>query len=55
MKFEWERIAGTPPTERARVFGGWIVRTFDINDCNTETTSEALVFLSDPEHKWRID
>ena len=57
MKFQWEVIedkfnAGS--TYRAKVYGGWIVRVFDTDDCNTEIVSESMVFVPDPEHKWKI-
>ena len=59
MKFEWQRINKPRNTydnitERAKVFGGWIVRTCEINDSNTESTSESMVFIPDPNHEWGI-
>jgi hypothetical protein len=54
MKFMWQRIADTPPTFRAKVFGGWAFRTFDVDDCNCESTTESMIFIPDPEHKWKV-
>lgn len=52
MKFQWEKL--DEECERAKVFGGWILRSRDVNDCNTEYTVESMVFIPDPEHKWAI-
>ncbi len=48
---EWERLgnAGSDPavvTERARVFGGWLVRV------GTSPGSMALAFVPDGEGRW---
>jgi hypothetical protein len=59
MRFDWEKIysnAGSVvgATYRAKVYGGWIVKSFEVNDCNSETTSESMVFVPDPRHEWKI-
>lgn len=61
MKFEWEKICshGDMATMRARVFGGWIVRTV----CWTKEwtanvmrgVAESSVFVPDPKHEWEIE
>jgi len=38
-------------TQRARVEGGWLVRTTIMWSAKP---SVAMVFMSDPEHKWRL-
>ena len=45
MKFEWEELTDT--TWRAKVIGGWIVRT-------TSCSGIAMVFIPDPKHSWEI-
>ncbi len=52
MKFEWEKL--DMECQRAKVIGGWILRSRDINDCNTEYTVESMVFIPDPAYKWKI-
>lgn len=71
MKFEWEVINKKEKfgefidaTERARVIGGWLIRshlvsTFNESDmrsheikyCSTMSTQ----FVHDPNHEWKID
>jgi len=51
FSLEWERLGneGTDPalvTERARVFGGWLVRV------GTLPTAMALSFVPDAEGRW---
>jgi len=50
--FEWENIAGG--VERAPVFEGWIVRSRETDDCNTQYTVESVVFVPDKYHKWKL-
>jgi hypothetical protein len=52
MKFQWEKLNST--TERAKVIGGWVLRSRDVDDCNTQYTVESMVFIPDPEHKWSV-
>ncbi len=59
MKFEWEMLSRNEKhingcvTERAKVIGGWIVRTI-CWDGDYQCQSESSVFIPDPEHKWKI-
>lgn len=53
MKFKWDKIEET--TEIAKVFGGWVIRSRDVDDCNTEYTVESMVFVPDPTHQWKVD
>ena len=51
FSLEWERLGneGSDPalvTERARVFGGWLVRS------GTSPAAMALAFVPDPEGRW---
>ena len=54
MTTDWECITDKtmPPfdTYRTKVPGGWLVRTSEWYSDGCQ--SEALVFLSDPEHEW---
>lgn len=52
MKFVWEKIDAD--TERAMVYGGWLIRSRDIDACNTYYTVESMVFVPDEKHKWKI-
>lgn len=62
IKFEWEciytkvgenKVAGIV-TNRAKVLGGWMVRT--ITWSGTEVhCSESSVFVPDPTHLWEIE
>ncbi len=60
MKFDWEKIkyVGTPNefdlTNRAKVFGGWLVRTI-YHDSNKNVRTDSLVFIPDANHDWKID
>lgn len=61
MKFEWEVLLRFRDcssngffSERAKVFGGWIVRNvFWDNEYNQQ--SESSIFVPDPNHEWRIE
>jgi len=53
MKFEWETLDDT--TKRARVIGGWVLRSKDTDDCNSHYTVESMVFISDPAHLWNTE
>jgi|GEM_PF-6232037 hypothetical protein len=59
MTFRWQQIYshdgfGCGDVYRAKVFGGWLVKSFEVNADNTETTSESMIFVPDPEYKWKI-
>ncbi len=58
FEFEWERIDFQEEeniyyfaTYRAKVIGGWIVRTFDVT-YKTKSSSESMVFIADRDHEW---
>lgn len=56
MEFKWERIYGdshsSSKTFRAKVFGGWIVRSITIDyDFGKEYSS---TFIPDKDHEWVI-
>lgn len=69
MKFSWEKIHVQKDdffwfaTYRAKVIGGWLVRSFDLTkqplvEGAKETnlsTSESCVFVSDQNHLWEVD
>lgn len=52
IKFEWEILDSE--CRRAKVIGGWVLRSRDVDDCNTHYTVESMVFISDPTHQWKI-
>lgn len=58
MKFEWEQIhqrdsqSALDGTQRAKVIGGWLVRTLVLA---TTKTMMQMVFVSDPNHEWKIE
>jgi len=53
MEFKWIQVCEPHAfrTYRAKVFGGWIVRTYDFADI----AACAMVFIPDPKHEWEID
>jgi hypothetical protein len=75
MKFEWEKISDKSEssmdwaaTYRAKVFGGWLIRNFDLTqkysnaisgaagDFNVNlSTSESMVFMPDLNHEWTLE
>lgn len=60
MKFEWENLCtiGDMGTSRAKVIGGWIVRSVAWSKRDHDWTfhlSESSVFVPDPNHEWTIE
>lgn len=60
IKYEWEMMDESHKnfTDRAKVFGGWIVRSFTYEIAGGEDakgTSESMVFVPDPNHEWEIE
>ena len=60
MKFEWEKIDDY--TQRARVLGGWLVKTFEDVAHKTDDGMNdgwdwrvAMAFVPDPNYDWKID
>jgi len=49
ITFEWEQL--TPETQRAKVIGGWLVSRYTQD---VDGVSEAIVFVPDPNHEWRV-
>lgn len=56
LEFKWEDIpdSSVSTTLRAKVIGGWIVRTGYFDPDRDIMTTESTVFISDPDHKWEI-
>lgn len=66
IEFEWEKISEEKEdgvfwfaTYRAKVIGGWLVRTFDLTKQHRGldpalSTSESTVFIADRMHEWQI-
>lgn len=54
-KFHWYYVTheGFERTERAPVFGGWIVKVTDIMEERNLTIS--MVFVPDPLHAWEVE
>jgi len=52
MIFEWELIYSYPgvATNRARVFGGWLVN--NATESPTKAYAESMVFVPDPDYNW---
>jgi hypothetical protein len=48
MENEWEEICSY--TQRLRVYGGWIVRTYDVSGANE--VALAMCFVPDKEYRW---
>jgi hypothetical protein len=46
IKFEWETIGMF--VDRAKVYGGWLVRTYG-------GANEWVLFIPDPEHEWEVE
>lgn len=75
MKFKWELVEDSAQsnsslpyfqeTERAKVIGGWIVKTLvsydsydSLNDHNSPDWDRRLlstIFIPDPNHKWELE
>jgi len=55
MKFEWEIICEGSQFEtcRAKVIGGWVISCYGF--LNNELQTDAMVFIPDPSHEWKID
>lgn len=53
IDFKWEYIThqGNERTERAKIFGGWLMKVTD-EDQEGCTSTVALIFISDPGHIW---
>jgi hypothetical protein len=58
IPFEWERLHVNDrdynwyeETDRAKVFGGWIVRS---QKSLEDRLCESMVFIPDPKHLWKI-
>ncbi len=52
IPFKWEAIEET--TARAKVIGGWILRSRDVDECNSAYTVLSMVFVPDPKHEWEV-
>ncbi len=64
IPFDWEviheRRGGnvSDVTLRAKIIGGWVLKSVYVEEgkCHDNLIREhALVFISDPEHKWEIE
>ncbi len=61
IKFEWEDVhspQSSDYTERAKVMGGWLVRTFFSRPNefkNLYNQSCSMIFIYDPVHEWELD
>lgn len=64
IEFEWEQIyanfGSNHFNERARVFGGWLVKDrYFLRDITSPaqhapSMSQTMVFIPDPHHEWKI-
>lgn len=62
MSFEWELIFDSETdkmsanTYRGKVIGGWLISNTIVTGSLTNIiTSQAMTFISDPNHEWKID
>jgi hypothetical protein len=62
MKFEWEVIherrgnGVSDVTLRARVFGGWVVKSVYCDESSCKLAREhAMVFVQDSDHRWSME
>jgi hypothetical protein len=51
LEHKWEQMDVS--TWRAKVLGGWIVKTLDF-DSKLKLLSTSLVFLQDRDHEWHV-
>lgn len=51
IPFKWEKLQqeSSTGTDRAKVFGGWILRDYDYIDGGI-----SMVFIPDPNHEWEV-
>lgn len=58
MKFEWEKIhqsySGSSNTERAKVFGGWLILQGFGNGVK-DGFNISITFMPDKDHEWEIE
>jgi hypothetical protein len=61
VKFEWE-VINNPTTglqgsafARAKVFGGWIVKSQTWDNVGPMALSESMTFIPDILYSWKID
>ena len=52
IKFEWEDLK--QGALRAKVIGGWVLRSWGAYE-ESGSVSEAMVFISDPNHEWEVE
>jgi len=53
IKLDWEGLgADIYTTERAKVHGGWLVRTNGGEQYDGRDNTLAMTFVPDPDHKW---
>lgn len=57
---EWEKVNSN--TKRLKVFNGWIVKTeenvydnIQKSDPKIIQTSISQIFITDPEHEWKLE
>lgn len=50
IEFEWEKLM--VGVLRAKVFGGWIVSSYDSCAETGDVKSQSMVFVPDPSHEW---
>ena len=64
IELDWEDIGGQEPCKRAKVFGGWLVKTFDDRhvlmheDAAPQIGYEwqtSICFVPDTNHSWGND
>jgi len=61
MKDSWEEINDGRYTERLKVFGGWLVKSYEANSVydvnrgvNDTQYNIAMAFVPDINHEWKV-
>ena len=62
MKFKWETLVHVDDdgsftsTLRAKVFGGWVIRSYNWDDTigEGESQCQSMAFVPDPNHDWCV-
>lgn len=56
IPFRWEPIdfEGYGITERARVFGGWLIRTYVPALISENYSAISIIFIKDANHLWSV-
>jgi len=53
---KWEKVTDEPEAgcSRLKIYGGWLVVAWANPSRGEPKLSESLVYVPDPEHRWKI-